>query len=179
MNILAIDPGTAQSAYALIRSDYTIISAAKVGNDSVLRLVRDADYDMLAIECMQPRFLGGERTQGQMIGGETYETCYMIGRCMQLAEERGKDVQRVMRSEERSAIIPSRRNGLPPLERGSTSTDARIREALIARFARHDRKNGKGTSQSRDVFYGFKRDMWSAFAVGVTCLDRMGREEAR
>ena len=177
MTILAIDPGTERSAYALIREDYAIVSAAKEENRNVLRMVREADYDVLAIECMQPRFLGGEKSPGQMIGAETYETCYMIGRCMQLAEGRGKDVQRVMRSEERAAIIPSRRNGLPPLTGGKGTTDARIREGLIARFARFDRKNGKGTSKNRDFFYGFHADMWAAYAVGVTCLDRMGREE--
>lgn len=51
------------------------------------------------------------------------------------------------------------------------------REGLIARFARFDKKNGKGTSKQRDWFYGFHADMWAAYAVGVTCLDRMGREE--
>ena len=177
MKLLAIDPGTERSAYALIRADYTIVSAAKEENRNVLRMVREADYDVLAIECMQPRFLGGEKSPGQMIGAETYETCYMIGRCMQLAEGRGKDVQRVMRSEERAAIIPSKRNGLPPLTGGKGTTDARIREGLIARFARFDKKNGKGTSKQRDWFYGFHADMWAAYAVGVTCLDRLGREE--
>ena len=74
MTILAIDPGTERSAYALIRADYTIVSAAKEENRNVLRMVREADYDVLAIECMQPRFLGGEKAPGQMIGAETYET---------------------------------------------------------------------------------------------------------
>ena len=78
---------------------------ALTGVAVTLRYTVYADYDVLAIECMQPRFLGGEKSPGQMIGAETYETCYMIGRCMQLAEGRGKDVQRVMRSEERAAIM--------------------------------------------------------------------------
>ena len=40
MKLLAIDPGTERSAYALIRADYTIVSAAKDENRNVLRMVR-------------------------------------------------------------------------------------------------------------------------------------------
>jgi hypothetical protein len=44
--------------------------------------------------------------------------------------------------------------------------DSNIRQALIDRFGDVGTKNNQG------FFYGFKKDIWSAFAVGCTYLDK-------
>lgn len=171
-SILAIDPGTTQSAYAMIRQDYSIISAAKVENDDVLRLVQIGDYDEMVIECMEARHV-----QNGVIGAETYDTCYWIGRYMQAAIDRGKPVHRVYRSEERKRLVPTKKNRLPPHPASVGQTaDSQIRATLIRRFAKHDFKNGKGKATCKDTFYGFAKDMWSAYAVGVVFLDRRQEE---
>ena len=179
MRILAIDPGMALSAYVAMTDEYGIISKAKCKNQDVLCLINEGAFTDVVIECMEPRTLNikkpgdGKQLPPQRIGDETYETCYWIGRFMEAAIRRGMDVHRVYRSEERRRIIPSKRNGLPPLAPPvPKSPDAQIRRALIARFARHDRINGKGNAKQRDVFYGFSADVWNAFAVGVVFLDR-------
>ena len=174
MRLLAIDPGTARSAYVGMTDKYEILAKAKVDNAKVLELIMLGGYDALVIECMEPRTLntGKKQAPPQRIGDETYETCIWIGRFMEAAIRRGMDIHRVYRSEERRQIIPSKRNGLPPLEPPAPkSPDAQIRKALIARFARFDKVNGRGRANSRDTFYGFAADMWNAFAVGVVYLD--------
>jgi len=179
--ILAIDPGTKQSAYSLIRDDYSIVSANKLPNEEVLELVHHGEYDVLAVECMEPRFHapGAGKNMGLRIGDEVYETCIWIGRFMEAACARGKQIFRVFRSEERARLIPTKKNGLPPLTgKVGESGDSKMRAALIARFARHDKVNGKGRAANKDFFYGFRADMWNAFAVGVVCLDRQREKRA-
>lgn len=167
MRLLAVDPGTNKSAYCMMTESCMPISAGDVDNDTVLRLVEEGEYDRMAIECMESR-------AGAMIGKSTYETCIWIGRFMQVAMQRGKPVAKVYRSEEKSLLIPSKKNKLPPLPEGiGATTDAKIRASLIAKYAKHDKKNGKGTRHDKDVFYGFQGDMWAAFAVGVVHLDKV------
>lgn len=181
MRLLAIDPGTKMSAYCGMLADYSILDKDKVPNDDMLNLISLGLYNDLVIECMEPRTLniGGKRSKNgellppQRIGDETYETCIWIGRFMEAAYRRGMNVHRVVRSEERKRLVPSRQNKLPPLpEPVPKSVDAQVRAALIRRFAKHDKVNGKGRKNCPDVFYGFSTDMWNAFAVGVVYLDK-------
>jgi len=98
MLILSIDPGTKQSAYSVIREDYSIVRAAKSPNEDVLNLVHQGDYDVLVVECMEPRFHapGAGKSMGLRIGDEVYETCIWIGRFMEAAYARGKEAKELM-----------------------------------------------------------------------------------
>jgi hypothetical protein len=49
--------------------------------------------------------------------------------------------------------------------------DSNIIQALVDRFAYNVPNRGKGYKKSPAFFYGFKSDIWQAFAVGVTYLD--------
>ncbi|KHD34036.1 hypothetical protein NL50_18035, partial [Clostridium acetobutylicum] len=51
------------------------------------------------------------------------------------------------------------------------ANDSTITQALVDRFAYGVRNHGKGTKKEPGWFYGFKKDIWQAYAVGVTYFD--------
>ena len=160
MKILAIDPGNTESAYVLMNTDYTIRNgiAYKFHNNTVLKAVEDfgkiyGKNLTVVIEMVA--------SYGMAVGKEVFDTCVWIGRFTQAAAAAGCQVEYIYRIEEKQRICHD-----------SRAKDSNIRQALIDRFAVFDKKAGKGTKKHPDVFYGFAKDMWSAFAVGVTWLDK-------
>jgi hypothetical protein len=97
---------------------------------------------------------------GASIGRTTFDTAIMIGRLEQ-ALFSFVTVEKIPRQTIRAHLCPKCR-----------ANDKTVRDALISRFASFDKERGKGTKNKRDFFYGFSADMWSAFAVGVTLIDR-------
>ncbi len=175
MKIMAIDPGTTESAYVIMDDQYQIFSADKVGNDVVLSIIADAPgLDAVIIEDIEPRYSSTDRSAaGAVMGQSTIETIKAFGRFSWQAALRGLMVGSVFRRDERSCLIPTKRNGLPPLpETAPKHADGQIRVSLVRRFARHDKERGRGTMANPDTFYGFHGDMWQAMAVGVTWLDQ-------
>jgi len=162
MKVLAIDPGNKESAYALLTPDYEIYlgnaGAGKFPNDLMLGIVIDFAEQLREEMTVVIEMVA---SYGMAVGKEVFDTCVWIGRFAQAAHERGCRVDFIYRMEEKMAICHD-----------SRAKDSNIRQALIDRFAKHDKKTGKGTKTKPDTFYGFRADMWAAFAVGVTWLDK-------
>ena len=97
------------------------------------------------------------KSQGMSVGQTTFDTCLWIGRFIQKAISLGIRVEPIYRYEEKINICNSMK-----------AKDTNIRQALIDNFAKYDLKNGKGTKENPDYFYGFRADMWMAFAVAYT-----------
>lgn len=159
MRILAIDPGNTESGYVMVNENLEPIEFAKVQNDLMEKLL----YSIPGINQVVIERIA---SYGMAVGKEVFETCEEIGRLSLLAEFREIPVAYVYRKDEKLAICGSPK-----------ANDANIRRALIDRFAKHDLKNGKGTKNNPDWFYGFKADIWAAYAVGVTWLDMKKEEE--
>lgn len=164
MLLLAIDPGSAESAYCLM-DGYIPRMFGKVDNDILLRMILGVSdlnrIDAAAIEMVA--------SYGMPVGAEVFDTCVWIGRFAQAIIQATKITpERIYRIEEKLALC-----------RDSKAKDSNIRQALIDRFALKDRKNGKGTKKDPDFFYGFSADVWSSFAVGVTFLDKRGEQYKR
>lgn len=152
--ILSIDPGNEYSAYTLINRNLEPIKFGKVLNHDLLIILEGlfsgADITDVAIEMIA--------SYGMAVGATVFDTCVWIGRFYQFIYERSNIMPAfIYRKDEKMCICGNMK-----------AKDSNIRQALIDRFAKHDFKNGKGTKKNPDWFYGFKADIWAAYAVGVT-----------
>ena len=148
--ILAIDPGNVESAYCLIdEKTYKPIEFGKLSNRQVLIKVIELEYDKLITEMIQ--------SFGMSVGQTVFETCVWIGRFIQARN--CPDYEYIYRKEEKMNLCNSMK-----------AKDSNIRQALIDRFG------VVGTKKEKGWFYGFKKDIWAAYAVGVTYLDKQKEE---
>lgn len=148
MKILAIDPGNVESAYVIMDEDYKPLEFGKVPNEELLNRVYFPGYNVAVIEMVA--------SYGMPVGKEVFETCVWIGRFTEKAQQvmDRRYVKYIYRKDVKMNIC------------GQTKAkDSNIRQALIDRFGE------VGTKKSPGWFYGFKADIWAAYAVGVTYLD--------
>ena len=148
MKILAIDPGNTESAYVLMDENYKPIEFGKVPNKQLLSYTYRCDYEKVVIEMVA--------SYGMAVGKEVFETCVWIGRFHERAQQDidSREVKYIYRKDVKLNLCGQTR-----------AKDANIRQALIDRFGI------VGTKKNPGWFYGFKSDIWSAYAVGVTYYD--------
>lgn len=151
--ILAIDPGNTESGWCLIDDDYKILDKGKDLNDYVLNLIRTEPSTDVVIEMIA--------SYGMAVGQTVFDTCVWVGRFQQKAYG-VRDVTKIYRKDIKMNLCGQTR-----------AKDSNIRQALVDRFSyeRHAAKGGKGTKNDQGFFFGFKSDIWAAYALGVTFLD--------
>lgn len=162
MKILAIDPGNIQSAFTVIDSEtYEPIAFGKEDNEAIYKKGRTwwKFAERVVIEMVA--------CYGMPVGREVFDTCIWIGRFASMAEQNGREVEMIVRNQVKIILCNSSKAG-----------DANIRRVLIDRFAKHDLKNGKGTKNKPDWFYGFAADVWQSYALGVAYIDQQRGPEA-
>lgn len=164
MRILSIDAGTQESGYVIMEmpeeNELALIQFGKIENEDLLQIIKTGEYDEAVYEQFQ--------CYGMPIGESTIEAITWNGRFMQSILDRKKKANAVYRKEEKMYICHSLK-----------AKDANIRQALIDRFAKKDKKSGKGTKKEPDVFFGVKKDVWQAIAVGVTFFDKKKEEKEK
>lgn len=163
LRVLAIDPGNVESAFCLVDSeDLRPESFDKVENKELLYRLRE----FLPFNPEGPDVVVIERvaSYGMAVGKEVFQTCEWIGRFAEASERAGVPVHYILRQEEKLHICHD-----------SRAKDGNIRRSLIDRFAIHDLKNGKGTKKNPDFFYGFRADVWAAYAVALTWIETKER----
>ncbi|WP_412890325.1 hypothetical protein [Beduini sp.] len=170
--IFAIDPGNEYSAYVLLNNDLSVIEKGKVLNHELIEVINRLFYleakegylssniEHVAIEMIA--------SYGMAVGKTVFDTCVWIGRFYQaIYEQSNIKPTFIYRKDEKMLICGNMK-----------AKDSNIRQALIDRFAKHDFKNGKGTKKNPDWFYGFKADVWAAYAVAVTYHDLRESDES-
>ena len=152
MNIIAIDAGNVESAYCVIDSEtYKPLEFAKISNEDLIiqleSIIDKYDVCVTVLEMIA--------SYGMPVGASVFDTCVWIGRFYERSIRKVATVEYIYRKEEKMNLCNSMK-----------AKDSNIRQALIDRFGEVGTKNNKG------FFYGFKKDIWAAFAVGVTYLDK-------
>ncbi len=144
--VLAIDPGTTESAYVVIEGG-AIVENRKFRNDDMLSMLGARCGHItghLAVEMVA--------SYGMPVGAEVFETVLWIGRFIQ-AWQGG--YTKVYRRDVKLHLCGSAR-----------AKDGNIRQALLDRFG------APGTKKNPGATYGISGDVWSALAVAVTYLDQ-------
>ena len=161
MTILAIDPGNTESGFALIDpATCRPIEAGKIPNEDLLRrlhwwLTLDHPPSLVAIEMVA--------SYGMPVGADVFETCVWIGRFAQVCESFGPFGM--------PCDLVYRKNVKLHLCHTTKAKDANITQALIDRFASGQPNRGKGTKADPGWFFGFKADIWQAYALAVLTAD--------
>jgi hypothetical protein len=142
--ILAIDPGSAQSAW--LRYDGSRPQGFGItANDVLVRALRSGGLpDVVVIEKVE--------SYGMAVGAEVFDTVLWAGRFAEAAHR----VPVVM--------LPRRAVKLA-LCGDSRAKDANIRQALLDRFGG---SAAVGRKAAPGPLYGISRDVWSALAIAVT-----------
>lgn len=157
--VLAIDPGPSESAYALVdAATCEPLDVDKLDNRELLDGINGSLPDgatSVAVEMVA--------SYGMAVGAEVFDTCVWIGRFVEaLLQHHGVDAALVFRRD-----VKLHHCGV------TKAKDANIVQALIDRFAAGVPNRGKGTKSAPGWFFGFRADIWQAYALAVLVADRV------
>ena len=141
-NVLAIDPGTSNSAY-VVWDGKTILAKGKVSNADMLDITRRWKPGRVAIERIA--------SYGMPVGEEIFTTVLWAGRFLEAASVGGSSVTLIYRRQVKMHLCGT-----------ATAKDGNIRQRLI------DLLGAPGTKKAPGVTYGVSSDIWAALAVAVT-----------
>lgn len=149
--IIAIDPGTIQSAWLLLDDDEGILGFGIEANESLLKRLHKAtetpfaDRDFTAV-------IEKVESYGMAVGREVFETVWWAGRFTEALQP--IEVTQMPRREVKLHLCASPK-----------ANDANIRAALMDKFGG---VSAKGTKNAPGPLYGISKDVWSALALAVT-----------
>lgn len=158
VSVLAIDPGTTESAYVLYDPDTRgLVEFGKVYNAELLMLVREPlkrHARSMAIEMIA--------SYGMPVGAEVFETCVWIGRFIEgwigIAPGEPYRVRPhgyVYRREVKSHLCGSMK-----------AKDSNVRVAIEDLYG--GRKVARGSKAAPGPLHGVTADVWAALAVAIT-----------
>ncbi len=143
-SVMAIDPGNEVSAYVVIGEGRKPLEFDILDNEGLLSRL-ESFPGTVVIELVA--------SYGMAVGATTFDTVFWSGRFWEAARE-AICRARIYRKDVKMNLCHSMR-----------AKDGNIRQSLIDRYGVVGTKKGPGW------FYGFRADIWQAYAVGVTYLD--------
>ena len=161
--ILAIDPGNVESGWCIINADTREpLDFGKAPNDEVLRLFRRSDVVLAGPpHCVVIEMIGHYGT-GMPAGKSVFDTCVWVGRFHEAT---------AVAAPHASVALVYRQPVKVHHCHSAKAKDSNIRHALVDRFAPGQPNHGKGTKADPGWFYGFRADIWQAYALAVFAAD--------
>jgi len=158
MRVLAIDPGTTQSAWCVLDDDGRPVSFGIVANESMIESLAALEVcaDVCAIETVA--------SYGMAVGKETFRTVWWSGRFAErwASEHAGALPMEVYRLDVKLHLCKS-----------AKANDSNIRAALIDIYGGEGGKEKAiGSKAKPGPLYGVTKDAWAALAVAVTAQSR-------
>ncbi len=155
--ILAIDPGTKESAYVEYYCNRKeVVRKGKLPNQELAVMLDSSEIlrsnTTLVIEMV--------KSYGSPIGDSVLETCVWIGRFIAHWHYKHRRI--------------ARPTILAWICKASRGNDSMIRQALIDRFGGDE---AIGTKKNPGPLYGVKGDIWSALAVAVAYTEMIDEEK--
>jgi hypothetical protein len=152
--LLAIDPGNTESGWVVIDVETRRpIVFGKTPNAELREMLSNHHGASTAVIEMVASY-------GMAVGAEVFETCVEIGRYVEVLRATGVDPELVKR-------LPIKVHHC----HSAKANDANIRQALVDRFAHGQANHGKGTKTQPGWFWGFRADIWQAYALAVYAAD--------
>jgi hypothetical protein len=149
--ILAIDPGTVQSAWVVYDGHRQIVDFGIDPNETVRQFVKGWNgVGTVVIEKIE--------SYGMAVGAEIFETVFWTGRFAEAAWPR-------------PVVRLPRRDVKLHLCNDSRAKDPNIRQALLDKFGG---RSATGTKKAPGPLYGIHADLWAALAVAVTYAETHG-----
>jgi hypothetical protein len=161
--VIGIDPGNLESALCVYDGEKVLWNGIHP-NKEFLSMLEGVHGDHVFENGTDvPIYLEDIQAMGMAVGQEIFDTAKMIGRIQLFLEQKEIPYKMVKRTEIKLHHCGSTR-----------AKDANITLALVDRFdpSRVFGKYGKGTVKNQGFFYGFKDDMWSAFAIALYGHDK-------
>lgn len=155
MRILAIDPGTTQSAWLVLPDSGEAIEFGISPNRELLDRLRQSEFtsrfERVVIEDIT--------SYGMPVGREVFHTVRWTGRFQEAIEFDGwTRVEFIGRKEIVTHLCGSAR-----------AKDPNVRMALLDRFG--GKSQAVGLKAHKGPLYGISRDVWSALAIALTARD--------
>lgn len=146
MVILAIDPGSEESAYIYLNPVSMEIEAfGKTKNENLVKEIYVAQADQLVIEQI--------KSYGMPVGDTVFETVFWSGRFAEAWGLKGP-LFMIPRATVKSHICGS-----------AKATDSNVRKSVIDIFGGQD--IAQGTKKRPGRLYGVKSDVWQALALAL------------
>jgi len=159
--IVAIDPGTTESAY-VTWTGRAMVQSEIIPNGTMLHILENnltCQHYAVHIEMVA--------CYGMPVGKEVFETVLWIGQFVHACKIRGVECNLVYRQQVKLHHCQSPR-----------AKDANVRQVLIDKYGK------PGTKKAPGVTYGLKSHIWQAFAIAafvsesaeLTSIDNKGKE---